>query len=70
MTLAAENGNMGAQQNLGTMYEEGITPDGKRIPGISVDWKIALKWFHMAAEQGSELAKKDGKNLYKKMRNK
>ena len=69
MTLAAKNGNMGAQQNLGTMYEEGITPDGKRIPEISVDWKIALKWFHLSAKQGSELAKKDGKNLYKKMKN-
>ncbi len=69
MTLAAENGNMGAQQNLGTMYEEGITPDGKRIPEISVDWKTALKWFHLSAKQGSELAKKDGKNLYKKMKN-
>ena len=69
MTLAAENGNMGAQQNLGTMYEEGLDPDGKRIPEISVDWKTALKWFHLSAKQGSELAKKDGKNLYKKMKN-
>ena len=67
MTLAAENGNMGAQQNLGTIYEEGLDPDGEPIPEISVDWKTSLKWFHLAAEQGSELAKEDGINLYKKM---
>mgnify|MGYP001215285499 CR=1 FL=1 len=68
MTLSAKNGNMGAQQNLGTMYEEGLAPDGKPIPEISVDRKTALKWFHSAAKQGSELAAEDGKNLYKKMK--
>ena len=67
MTLAAKNGNMPAQQNLGSMYEEGLAPDGEPISEISVNWKTALKWYHLAAKQGSELAKEDGINLYKKM---
>ena len=68
MTLAAENGNVDAQQNLATIYETGLDPDGESIPDVSVDYKTALKWFHSAAKQGSELAAEEGKNLYEKMR--
>ena len=65
---AAENGNVDAQQNLATIYETGLDPDGESIPDVSVDYKTALKWFHSAAEQGSELAAEEGKNLYEKMK--
>ena len=68
MTLDAENGNVNAQQNLAKIYETGVDPDGELIPEVSVDYPKALKWFHLAAEQGSELAVEDGKNLYEKMR--
>ena len=68
MTLDAENGNVDAQQNLAKIYETGVDPDGELIPEVSVDYPMALKWFHLAAEQGSELAVEDGKNLYEKMR--
>ena len=68
MTLAAENGNVDAQQNLATIYETGLDPDGETIPDVSVNYKTALKWFRNAAEQGSELAAEEGKNLYEKMR--
>ena len=68
MTLAAENGNVDAQQNLATIYETGLDPDGEVEVDVSVDYKAALKWFHRAAEQGSELAAEEGKNLYEKMR--
>ena len=68
MTLDAENGNVDAQQNLAKIYETGVDPDGELIPEVSVDYPKALKWFHLAAEQGSELAIEDGKNLYEKMR--
>ena len=68
MTLAAENGNVDAQQNLATIYETGLDPDGESIPDVSVNYKTALKWFRNAAEQGSELAAEEGKNLYEKMR--
>ena len=69
MTLAAENGNVDAQQNLATMYESGIDSDGEPIPNIKKDYNVALKWYHLAAKQGSELAKKDGTNLYNMIRN-
>ena len=68
MTLDAESGNVVAQQNLAKIYETGVDPDGELIPEVSVDYPKALKWFHLAAEQGSELAIEDGKNLYEKMR--
>ena len=68
MTLDAENGNVDAQQNLAKIYETGVDLDGESIPEVSVDYPKALKWFHLAAEQGSELAIEDGKNLYEKMR--
>ena len=52
MTLDAESGNVVAQQNLAKIYETGVDPDGELIPEISVDYPKALKWFHLAAEQG------------------
>jgi len=68
LSLDAENGNVVAQQNLAKIYETGVGLDGELIPEVSVDYPKALKWFHLAAEQGSELAVEDGKNLYEKMR--
>ena len=68
LSLDAESGNVVAQQNLAKIYETGVDPDGESISEVSVDYPMALKWFHRAAEQGSELAVEDGKNLYEKMR--
>ena len=43
-TLAAEQGDAVAQNNLGTMYYQG--------KGVSQDDKTAVKWWRLAAEQG------------------
>ena len=40
----AEQGNAGAQYNLGQMYRQG--------KGVAQDYKEALKWFRLAAAQG------------------
>jgi len=40
----AEQGNAGAQNNLGVMYEKG--------QGVYQNDKTALKWYRLAAEQG------------------
>jgi uncharacterized protein len=40
----AEQGNAGAQFNLGVMYNNG--------QGVPEDYKTAVKWFRLAAEQG------------------
>ena len=40
----AEQGNADAQWLLGSMYEEG--------KGVPQDYKIAVKWYTHAAEQG------------------
>ena len=40
----AEQGNAGAQNNLGVMYEKG--------KGVSQDDKTAVKWYRLAAKQG------------------
>ena len=42
--LAAEQGDAGAQSNLGVMYEGGR--------GVSRDETEAVRWFRLAAEQG------------------
>ena len=42
--LAAEQGDAGAQSNLGLMYAEG--------QGVPKDYKTAVKWYRLAAEQG------------------
>jgi len=44
MTPLAEQGNAGAQYNLGQMYRMGL--------GVLQDDKTALKWYTLAAEQG------------------
>lgn len=41
---AAEQGNAGAQVNLGSLYAEG--------KGVARDYKQAVMWFQMAAAQG------------------
>jgi hypothetical protein len=43
-TLAARQGNAGAQHNLGVMYGNG--------DGVSQDDKTAVKWYTLAAQQG------------------
>ncbi len=55
----AEQGYADAQFNLGLMYEDG--------EGVSKDYKEAVNWFRLAAEQRHELAqinleKKHGKS--------
>ena len=66
--LSAENGNSSSQQNLATMYEEGVTPDGEKLPDIKQDYKKSLKLYYLASKQGLEVAKIDGVKLYKKMK--
>ena len=44
----AEQGNDGAQLNLGFMYDNGF--------GVSQDYKEAIKWYRRAAEQGNDRA--------------
>ena len=44
----AEQGNDGAQLNLGFMYDKGY--------GVSQDYKEAIKWYRRAAEQGNDRA--------------
>ena len=44
----AEQGNVGAQFNLGFMYEKG--------KGVPRNYKIASKWYRMSAEQGNASA--------------
>jgi hypothetical protein len=66
--LSAKNGNVSAQQNLATMYEDCNSPDGEQLPDIEQDYKKALNLYRLAAKQGLEVAKKDGANLYKKMK--
>ena len=46
--LAAEQGHVDAQYNLGWMYDKGR--------GVTQDYKEAMKWFRLAAEQGDEVA--------------
>ena len=42
--LAAEQGLVRAQYNLGVMYDNG--------QGVPQDYKEAVKWYRLAAEQG------------------
>ena len=42
--LAAEQGHVGAQNNLGVMYDEGR--------GVSEDDRAAVNWYRTAADQG------------------
>jgi TPR repeat protein len=43
----AEQGDAGAQYNLGYLYANGL--------GVTQDHTEAVKWYRLAAEQGSEL---------------
>jgi len=44
----AEQGNTGAQSNLGYMHSKGH--------GVPQDYKLAVKWYTLAAEQGDASA--------------
>ncbi|MEN8206494.1 MAG: tetratricopeptide repeat protein [Pseudomonadota bacterium] len=44
----AEQGDAGAQLNLGFMYDNGY--------GVPQDYRAAIKWYRKAAEQGNERA--------------
>ena len=47
-TPLAKYGNAAVQYNLGTMYQNG--------QGVPQDYKTAVKWFKLAAEQGNAYA--------------
>ena len=46
--LLAEEGDAAAQNNLGSMYDQGR--------GVLQDYAEAIKWFHLAAKRGHALA--------------
>jgi TPR repeat protein len=46
--LAAKQGDVDAQYNLGRMYDNGY--------GVPQDYKTAVKWFRLAVEQGYAVA--------------
>lgn len=48
-SIAAENGSVGAQNNLGVMYEKGT--------GVVLDSNAALRWYKKAADNGYQLGK-------------
>ena len=52
LKVAADNGHMLAQNNLGARYYTG--------DGVEHDLKAAYRWFYLAANQGD---RKAGKNL-------
>ena len=54
-TPLAEQGNAGAQYNLGVMYDKGT--------GVEQDYRTAVKWYRLAAEQRNADAQS---NLYVK----
>ena len=53
--LAAEQGHVAAQYNIGIMYEQGI--------GTAKDRAKAKQWFKKAADQGYEPARRRMQNL-------
>ncbi len=54
----AEQGNAGAQFNLGLMYGDG--------QGVPQNYKTAIKWFRLAAKQGHPRAQEQVEFLRKK----
>jgi len=54
----AEQGNAGAQLNLGQLYRQG--------QGVPQDYKEAMKWYHRAAEQGYGIAQNNLGYMYGK----
>ncbi len=57
--LAAEQGHVSAQNNLGTMYRSG--------QGVPQDYVEAHKWLNLAAAQGEDLARKNREFVAEKM---
>ena len=57
-TPLAEQGNAGAQNNLGVMYHKGN--------GVLQDYKTALKWYRLSAEQGDDYAQNTLGDMYDK----
>ncbi len=55
---AAEQGNAGAQSNLGAMYQNG--------QGVPQDYAKALQWYRKAAEQGKASAQNNLGVMYSK----
>jgi TPR repeat protein len=53
---AAAQGSIGAMNNLGVAYENGL--------GVKMDFKEAAKWYRAAAEQGDALAQANLGQLY------
>ena len=58
-TKAAEQGNAGAQFNLGVMYG-----NGEGVPENNV---LAYMWWNLAAAQGDESSKSHKNNIQEKM---
>ena len=58
--LAAEQGDAGAQSNLGVMYEGGR--------GVSRDETEAVRWLRLAAEQGHVAAQANLGNMHREGR--
>ena len=54
--LSAEQGNAGAQYNLGLMYDNG--------KGIEQNYKEAMKWYQLAAGQGNSFGQNSVGGLY------
>jgi TPR repeat protein len=54
--LAADQGNAGAQSNLGNMYEFG--------QGVPQNYAEAMKWYRLAADQGNADAQNNLGNMY------
>jgi hypothetical protein len=59
-TKSAEQGNAGAQNNLGYMYEKG--------DGVPQDYAEAVKWYKKSAEQGNAYAQNNIGHMYEKGR--
>lgn len=53
--LAAEQGDAGAQNNLGLCYQKGF--------GVPKDYTEAVRWYRLAAEQGFSYAQLRLKSL-------
>lgn len=56
--IAAEAGEVEAQNYLGALYANGV--------GVDVDYEASLKWFRMAAEQAHPLAQANLALMYSK----
>ena len=57
--MAAEQGNVAAQFNLGVMYETGS--------GVPKDYVQAYAWFNIVAAQGNEMTKENLEFITKEM---